>query len=532
MTSLPLTDADYLRFLDEGYLVIQPSSLGPDDHRTLYDRAGELYDLADGGGGPSAHLTVLGDNLRAQVPAIDRVLEDPRVTGALERILGPRPLLHPHSYCHRSSPTDQVFHQDGNLPWNERGHYRSHVGDWAMLFYYPQAVDGTNGPTEVVVGSQYWTIDHETADGWHRGDRIDRTVTAEELSHSDPSVRDERLTAALANGLGLPGLERRFVTVPAGSVVLAHYDLIHRGSRTGSATSPRYLYKFYFARVRRGGPGSPRPTSAPRPTNSEPGRADVIEAAWRWAHGGEALYAGPAANGDHGTAAHPGLAELEREDQRLAAAYGLARAGDRSALAAALRGPTEAGRRAASHGLRAMGRAGVEPLVEGLAAASAPVRRASAAGLASHHAAQPPVVDALVTALATDPDDLVRSLSAYALGLLARADEADGVAIAEALVARLVPGAEADNAHGAGFSRSTVRQSAALALVLTMANHRVGSVLATVADLAGSESDRYVEALLVEALVRADEDLPGDAARRLLARLAAHRWAPAPVVAE
>ncbi len=115
-----------------------------------------------------------------------------------------------------------------------------------MLFYYPQAVDETNGATEIVAGSQYWTKDFEKADGWHRGDPMDRTLTVDEMTADDLAFRDKRVQQGLET-IGIPNLERRFIHVPKGAVVIGHYDLIHRGSRKSPEAPDRFMYKFYFA---------------------------------------------------------------------------------------------------------------------------------------------------------------------------------------------------------------------------------------------------------------------------------------------
>lgn len=130
----PLHSEQLTTFLTDGWLEVRPESLTEADHRALYQAADRLHDLAEASGSPTAHLEILGDNLRARLPLLDRLLTDPAVDGALTSLVGPDYLVHPHSYCHRSSGRDQLFHQDGNLPWNERGHVRSHRPDWLMIF--------------------------------------------------------------------------------------------------------------------------------------------------------------------------------------------------------------------------------------------------------------------------------------------------------------------------------------------------------------------------------------------------------------
>ena len=561
----PLTAEQVRRFLADGYLELQPGSVSDADNEALYRGAGELYELARASDSSTAHLDVLGDNLRARFPSLDRVLHDPVVDGALTSLLGADYLIHPHSYCHRSSGRDQIFHQDGNLPWNERGHVRSHRCDWLMVFYYPQAVDELNGPTEVVAGSQYWTVDHETADGgWRSGDRLGRTVDDEVFAGPDLAARDRALDRALAEGLGLDDLDRRFLLVPAGTVLIAHYDLIHRGSRSAGGDE-RYLYKFYCARVHEPA-ASARPAIVPGhdtvdraavPAELQPRIAPVVASMARWL--GVPASRDPADIGpssDHPPAGAEARdpaggdveAELEaalvdgREDERVASAY---RLGDRAAggseaaleaLRSALEAPTEGARRAAGHGLRQAGSSGVPVLLAGLEALSPSARRVAAAGLGTAAAAAvPEVVERLCAATRSDTDTLVRSNAVYSLGQLSRSlppshepgDREPVDAIAAALLARLAPGEEPDNAHNAGFSRSTVRQSAAFALAVLLANHRLAERhLATIVDGPLRDTDRYVQGLVVEGLARCGS-LPPDLARRFVAFLTSRRWTPA-----
>ncbi|MEM7337360.1 MAG: HEAT repeat domain-containing protein [Actinomycetota bacterium] len=523
-SSSVLDEADVWRFCTDGYLVISPSSLTVEDHDALYHHAEGLYAEAAATKSPTAHLDILGDNLRARIPLLDRMLTDAAVAGALDAIVGPGHMVHPHSFCHQSSPADQLFHQDGNLPWNERGHIRSHRPECVLLFYYPQAVTLTNGPTQVVPASQYWSIDHERADGsWHPGDRIDRTVRGGALDDDDLAARDQVLTAAVQRAFGSAAAEPRFVTVPAGSVVLAHYDLVHRGSRTTGAEAPRYLYKFHVGRV-----VDPTPSVGPTP-------ASPAAATWSWLTGGKPRPGGTDLGDRDHTVHGTDALDADHEPARIDAAYSLAAAAtsdpDPTAslaeLGAGLRHDEERVRRAAANGLRAAGAAGVATAAAALTDERAPVRRA-AVGALGHSATgtDAAAVAGLIDAVGNDDDDLVRSNAACSLGYAVRHSDADGPAIVAALVARLDPAAEPDNSNGAGGSRSTVREEAAQALVQAAANNAVDAPLATAvidAIEAAPDGDRYVVGLLVEALARTPEIAAADSAR-LLRLLNARRW--------
>ena len=210
-----LDDDAVARWLVDGYIEFDPDV---DDavHEGLFEAAKGVHDEARAIGGDSNHIQVTGDNLRARIPDVDRVLQAPRVHGALASLLGPGYVLHPHNFVHESSVRDQSFHQDGNLPWNDRGHYRTHKPNWVVLFYYPQAVSSELGPTEVLAGSQYWTTDFEKPDGtWYRGDAVDKHADPDDFAQDDLAARDRRIQSVV-DSLRIPAVERRKLKLPQG----------------------------------------------------------------------------------------------------------------------------------------------------------------------------------------------------------------------------------------------------------------------------------------------------------------------------
>ena len=125
----------------------------------------------------------------------------------------------------------------------------------------------------------------------------------------------------------------------------------------------------------------------------------------------------------------------------------------------------------------------------------------------------------LIERLEQESDDLARSNAAYALGQVARNTTADAPAIVAALITRLQPGIEPDNTDVAGLSRSTVRQSAAYAILQVAANHALSSAVRTQLNrLVSAERDRYVTGMLVEALAQSSADA------ELIRALASRRW--------
>ncbi len=142
------------------------------------------------------------------------------------------------------------------------------------------------------------------------------------------------------------------------------------------------------------------------------------------------------------------------------------------------------------------------------------------------------VVGAVVEALVNDPDDLVRSNAAHTLAQLARLDSMTNEqtlgSVVDALLGRLDPMVEPDNAASVALSRSTVRQSAAFALTQVLANHRLSEEhLDRIVDGPVGDRDRYIQGLVAEGLART-EHLGAASRRRLVRYLAGRRWSPSP----
>ena len=505
MSELPLLDDEQMtQYLRDGFVVFSPTELDGRFHDALYRAACEVHDEAGAIGGDSNHLQVIGDNLRARVPALDSFLNAGTVQGALTSVLGEDFVLHPHHFVHEASTNDQSFHQDGNLPWNDRAHYRSHRPNWAMLFYYPQAVTLEAGPTEVLPGTQYWTTDFEKDDGtWHRGDAVDKTLRPGELSTDDLAARDRRIDAVVEL-LGIDGLRRHKIEVPAGGAVLAHYDLMHRGTRASPAfAGRRFMYKFYYLRTR--DPEAPcwrngarAPIAAPGDTAASTApTAGIVDAAWHWLRG-DTDWCPDVVLGDQVERIQCATAEDERV--RLAYEIGaLARhdGGMRRHLRTLLFSDTEALRRSMAYAVGIAG-AACEPIVmEAMGCADARMRRVGAYAAGEARMGSRTVVEALFGRLEEDADDLVRSNAAYALGLIGRRSTKVPAA---RLLKRLDPAVEGDNTTNGGMYRSTVRVNVMYALC----NLRALDVasLEAIAEVGLADGDRYVRGLAVALLER------------------------------
>lgn len=497
-TQIPLLDdAAVSRFLLHGYISFRPADVPDSTHDALFRAASALNKEARGL--PNTHLSHFGDNLLARIPELRSVLETPSVQGALQSLLGPGFVLHPHHFVHKTGPNDQGWHQDGNLPWNSRGNVRSHRPVAVMLMYYPQDVTEEMGPTEVIPGTQYYLNSYESADGEvHDDDRLDRTFDASMQSNPDLAERDRKLAKALEK---FPyAVERRRLVVPAGTIVIVHHDIVHRGTRMApGCDKERYMYKMTYIRTQdpHDGPSwnAGVPFSKLDTAGVRPDLALTAGRIWNWLHGqtSETL-----------------------TDEQL------------SALANQLTSADEHIRQTAGHELSWCGENAVPVLLAALDNASPSVRRMACFALGETRTGNTSAQTALVRLLSNDQDELVRSNAAFALGTLARGRVLHSSSV-DALLGRLDPVKEPNNVFNAAVPRSTVRQSIATALLQAAANGLIGPEHA--GNLAGAglvDSDRYVRGLTVAALETMAGTLPEWAAR-LIKILRMERFSPAPV---
>lgn len=207
-----LSDAQVMRFVNHGYLLLEP-----DLPAELHARIGAACD-ALAGRNP-------GNGIYEAVPELQQVYEHPVVRGALVSLLGDGMRMHPHRHLHTTpagQSRSQTWHQDGT-------NVRHHQIRTVLAMYYPQEVTPENGPTVVLPGSHF------------RNAPTDRMAT-------------------YANIRG-----QVFLTVKAGTVAIAHYDLWHAATLNRS-DRPRHMLKFLFDRTEE--PGAPSwnhdPVEGPR----------------------------------------------------------------------------------------------------------------------------------------------------------------------------------------------------------------------------------------------------------------------------
>jgi hypothetical protein len=185
-------------FLAHGYLCLEPQ-LPASFHRHIYERFDTLT-AAMPPRGP-------GNNLLPMLPELSQLFADPVVTGALQSVVGPDYIMHPHRALHNNPPGSdaQISHKDSY--WGYTRRVRNHRLRWVMIMYVPQDTPAERGPTGVIPGSQFLT------------------------QRPDESIMPE-VAAAL----------------PAGGFLLIHYDIWHRKMKNFTDLN-RYMMKFEFVRM-------------------------------------------------------------------------------------------------------------------------------------------------------------------------------------------------------------------------------------------------------------------------------------------
>lgn len=199
-TPVLLSDDQVIDFVIRGYITLQPQ-LDAGTHAQIcreFDRNGVVpVDLQN---------DPLGLNLHQKAPTLERVLQDPVVHGATLSLLGPEPFLFGR-YCHANGPGQ------GGVSWHQDDvNVRHYQLRRLMVLYYPQEVTVEMGPTYVVPGTHLLNC---------------------------PSARMQTY-GNFRDQLAL--------TVPAGTVILTHYDLWHSASHNRSDRM-RYMVKYYVDRT-------------------------------------------------------------------------------------------------------------------------------------------------------------------------------------------------------------------------------------------------------------------------------------------
>ncbi|CAE8622008.1 unnamed protein product, partial [Polarella glacialis] len=188
---MDLPNEDLEHFIRRGYLVI-PSRVAPEVNERIWNKAAHTASH-----GPHA-AAELGDNVLPAIPDLFEVLESPVVDQALRAVLGEDYLLHGHRHLHLSSRAEQMWHKDSYWGFRRMRHHRPR---WCMMLYYPQDTTLNMGPTHVLAGSQYWTVD---SDGVAQGEDVltDASGPKSMFVEGETSERQQKLREAEQKLLG------------------------------------------------------------------------------------------------------------------------------------------------------------------------------------------------------------------------------------------------------------------------------------------------------------------------------------------
>ena len=348
-------------FIVNGYVTVT-TELPAQFHDAVYEKTVSVFDKE---GNP-------GNNLLPRIPEIQRIFDDPNVSGALTSLLGADYYMQPHRHPHYNPPGSggQGLHQDGGKRW-------SHHTRRLLVLYYPQDTPVELGPTGVVPMSHYYS-----------------TGEGAGVSPEQPVVGE------------------------AGTVAFANYDLWHR-AMPNSSEKRRYMMKFLYARMSEpeAATWANRETEWANGTPVGPAEhQEMFRHLWNWHRGIED-------DGSHGTSNGASLSDLisslnsTSELTGLQAAYELPRFGEKAvpALVRCLEEESEMTRRNACYALNAVGSPAVEALRDALKDSREYVRDNAAEALGDLGNRAEPAVSALVEMLA-DESGSVRSHTVEALG--------------------------------------------------------------------------------------------------------------------
>ena len=389
------------------------------------------------------------------------------------------------------------YHKDGFFPGNGHG-LRYHRPEYLLFFYYPQDTTELRGPTEILPQSQYYANDAAPEPDSHP--LIGRIISGGDDDHS--SAEGDQEYARGVNALRWPGKVER-LTVPAGSVVLTHFDVFHRGTYGPYEEQPtRLMLKLWYCRMQE--PRQPswdhHPAAAVHPATSPFGSSAesvIWLSIWQWMLGDRA-----SCNATTGTAAQLNanqqllmracstsrLESTQHEPARVAAAYALACHHHAAfPLLAALRSieaePTAASAaRSAAYALAALPAAGAATTLSELGqmarhSPSRDLRVLSVFSLGQSAATSAEGFSAMLHGLMHDDSGFVRSTAAAALGFAGRRTELDAqraAAIRGLSGVIALDTAEADGdrdfigpgGDGVTKQRSAVRENSAIALAM------------------------------------------------------------------
>eukprot|EP01045_Picozoa_sp_COSAG04_P001203 COSAG04_NODE_38_length_33641_cov_13.222527_5_plen_194_part_00 len=153
-------------------------------------------------------------------------------------------------HLHTGDPTlpADIPRRDGFFPGNGHG-LRYHRPEYLLFFYYPQETSEVMGPTEILPQSQYLSNDSEVEDSHPLVGRLISGDAAAAAGAADAAGSEgAQLYSDAVTELGWPNRVER-LTVPAGTVVITHFDVFHRGTHGPIDGQPhRLMLKLWYTR--------------------------------------------------------------------------------------------------------------------------------------------------------------------------------------------------------------------------------------------------------------------------------------------
>ncbi|MGY8825380.1 MAG: phytanoyl-CoA dioxygenase family protein [Candidatus Latescibacterota bacterium] len=450
-------------FASRGLLILAPEDLGiaPDVHERVYKKEKRAHDAKE-------------PVTPASIPDVLEILNAPGVVDVCNQLVGENWAIVPftHNASFTSGARDQHWHKDDNGPYNGKKQ-RHHQAVQIEMLYYPQAVNAEMGPTATVPYSHYWSFDsEENQDNFAGAEHLDFNyqidgMEREPISGPDSkyeiedivarcTAHDIRMRDAVTN-TGWP-LVKQLEAAPlrAGSIVFYSHNTFHRGNHRRDdwhtwPHNPRFMWRFWIYRTT-----EPKPTSVPVEINwndlgIDPltqidlsSTSDDVTTLWRyhnhWMHTGAPPPPRPQAAALSSTEREAEATRLFEqlhatgegaEPTRMGAAYKLASVGDTPLairhLSRALYTERESVRRAATHGLIALGQEATDSFIEATHSPIKWVRKAGVYGLGDASQLSAAVLQAVAARRREDPPVFVRSVAAGALGCLGRRAAATGI---------------------------------------------------------------------------------------------------------
>jgi len=436
-------------FASRGIIALSPEDVGVcnETHTRIFTKEKELVDNES-------------PVRPSDIPEVLDIINAPGVITVCNNLLGNNWAIVPftHNASFTSGGNDQHWHKDDNAPYNGKKQ-RHHQAIQIEMLYYPQAVTEDMGPTATIPYSNYWSFDsEENQDNFAGAEHLDfgyqisgmerETISGPDSKYSREDIinkstaHDKRMRDAVTK-TGWP-LVTQLEAAPlrAGSVVFYSHNTFHRGNHRRDhwknwRNKPRFMWRFWLYRTE----DPDLNIDPPRKVNWNNLGFDKLtgvdystvkdDTTVIWNYHFNWLFTGQPLKNNNGSAKSLDLLNEQlyslgenAEPQRMGAAYKLAQTGDEhrsmKILEKALHSERESVRRAATHGLIAIGEAASDIFINATKSPVKWLRKAGVYGLGDSGVLDVLSLRTVRERLAKDSSIFVRSVAASSLGCLAR----------------------------------------------------------------------------------------------------------------